>query len=209
MPKLFRPFVQLDSSLTRQQAGTGLGLALVKRLIDLHGGSVRVESAPDAGSRFTVSLPYLPTGATQKIPANIPLMPAPVNATNEVAGTAMVVDDNEVNINLLRDVLDALHFTVSSSNSAEDFLARVTEVRPDIILMDIQMPNMDGLEATRRLRAMPDPYIASIPVIAVTALAMPGDRERCLQAGANEYMSKPLNLKQLSSIIKQQIGNRS
>jgi CheY-like chemotaxis protein len=120
-------------------------------------------------------------------------------------GVVMIVDDNETNVLMLEDFLQSRSYKVFSSHSGFDFLAQVTDIRPDMVLMDIQMPDMDGLETIRRLRDLPDPELASTPVIAITALAMPGDRERCLDAGANEYISKPIRLKELATMIQKML----
>lgn len=202
MKRLFQPFVQLDGSLARQQTGTGLGLVLVKRLVELHGGSLEVESTLEEGSCFTVSLPYTmaPSVKRKQTPARVePLIDAPLIAGVPV--TVMIVDDNELNIEMMADFLRSQNFKVVWSLSGQDFLDRVLTVRPNLVLMDIQMPFMDGLEAIRRLRLMQHPEVNSIPVIAVTALAMPGDREHCLEAGANEYVSKPVQLRDLERMI--------
>jgi CheY-like chemotaxis protein len=119
--------------------------------------------------------------------------------------TVMLVDDNEINTLVLEDFLRSKRFQVVTSRSGLDFLSRVEEIQPDVVLMDIQMPGIDGLETTRRLRSHPDVRLAAIPVIAITALAMPGDRERCLAAGANEYLSKPLRLEELRTNIQKYI----
>jgi PAS domain S-box-containing protein len=206
--RLFKPFIQLDSSLSRQHTGTGLGLALVKRLVDVHKGKITVESVPEKGSRFTVSLPRLPSDATQKR-LNAMRTPAILSSPSTQTRTIMVVDDNQVNVDMLSDFLRLQKFTVVSCKNARDFLSHVAEVCPAVILMDIQMPEIDGLEAIRRLRAMPDKDVASIPVIAITALAMTGDRERCLEAGANAYMSKPLKLQELTQLIKQALEGKN
>ena len=113
----------------------------------------------------------------------------------------MVVDDNEINTIILADFLTSQNMQVASVIDGEEFLEQVDAVNPDIIIMDIQMPGIDGLEAIRQLRAWPNPRIANVPVIAVTALAMVGDREKCLSAGANDYVSKPFNLLQLMEIV--------
>ena len=120
----------------------------------------------------------------------------------------LIVDDNKMNIEMLADFLTSQRLRVATANSAEDFLARVGVIRPDFILMDVQMPLVDGLEATRRLRALPDAQIANIPVIAITALAMPGDRENCLSAGANDYISKPVKLRELAVLIQKILGGK-
>lgn len=332
LKKLFQPFVQLDSSLARQQSGTGLGLALVQRLVDLHGGSIHVESKAGQGSRFTLVLPCLPFDtiqsqkrdeislqpqlilivedndldaerltrhlkilglesavyksgsdvveqaiklqpgvilldiqlpnvsgwdvlkqlkvheATRQIPviitsvkeerekatqlgaagylvklytlpdlqaalahvhemnANNQHESAPLISPEASIATVMIVDDNETNIFMVEDFLRSKNFNVLSVHSGLEFLSRVTEVQPDVVLMDIQMPDMDGLETMHRLRALPNPKLAAVPVIAITALAMPGDRERCIAAGANEYLSKPVRLMEMSKLIQDMIA---
>ncbi|MEI8306750.1 MAG: PAS domain S-box protein [Chloroflexales bacterium] len=205
--KLFHPFKQLDSSLSRQHEGTGLGLALVRRLAELHGGSVTVESHIGRGSRFTITLPQRfqnqePVTAIvsvrekergyvqQKQP-----LPAPTGAH------ILLVEDSEVNLQALRDYLLKKGYRVEVARNGREALEQTAMLLPDLILMDIQMPEMDGLEAIQRLRARSE--CAQTPIIALTALAMAGDRERCLAAGANVYMSKPISLKELVEMIEQ------
>jgi len=199
MNRLFKPFVQLDSRLARQYEGTGLGLILVYRIVEMHQGSVSVESTVGEGSRFTISLPFYSTGnqlpqdSQSHIPADIPAETSPL---------ILLVEDNESNIVTISDYLRAKNYRVSIARDGVEALERVKEAPPDLILMDIQMSVMDGLEATRHIRANESKRIKDIPIIALTALAMPGDRERCLEAGANEYISKPVQLRQLLEIIK-------
>lgn len=324
--KLFQPFVQLDSSLSRQQTGTGLGLTLVHRLVEMHGGSIEIQSVPRQGSRFTVALPCLPSDSLSEADENlfqskfhhalivenesmnaghlaryckalgisttilssgkealkrvtaihpniiflnihlpdisgwdvlgqlktnpdtqhIPIVITSVDDEKEKASqlhadgylvkffslsdlrsimtniqkgpstdefhstapggpiaTVMIVDDNEINIDTVADYLGAKNFNVVSAKSGVEFISHAPQFHPDIVLMDIQMPDMDGLETIRRLRALTDPKLSSIPVVALTALAMPGDRERCIEAGADEYVTKPFRLKELQELIMQ------
>jgi CheY-like chemotaxis protein len=112
----------------------------------------------------------------------------------------LLADDNEDNISLFQDYLQAIGFQVSVARNGKEAIERTQEEQPNLILMDIQMPVMDGLEATRRLRT--EAMLVPIPIIAVTSLAMSGDRERCLDAGANDYLSKPINLEKLLKTIK-------
>jgi len=114
-------------------------------------------------------------------------------------GTILLAEDNEPNIMTLNEYLQDHGYTVLLARNGREALAKAEEKPPDIFLMDIQMPEMDGLEAIQRLRA--DSRFTSTPIIALTALAMPGDRERCLAAGANEYLSKPVSLKILRETI--------
>jgi PAS domain S-box-containing protein len=204
LKRLFQPFVQLDSSLSRQYSGTGLGLSLVKRMAELHNGELEVQSTPGQGSRFTLILPRLPDDATRPY-SNAESLPD-AKTKSRLAGftpppLVMVVDDNEVNVDTITGYLEAQQFHLAVARNGQEFLKQVETVRPSIVLMDIQMPGMDGLEVIRRLRAHPDAAIAGLPVIAITALAMPGDQERCLAAGANAYMSKPIVLRELAQKI--------
>ncbi len=349
MPQLFQPFIQLDSSLSRRYAGTGLGLVLVRRIVEMHGGSITLESEVGQGSRFTVSLACQAddrdpvsafTAAEQPIPPGhwrvqralviedsavvadqytrylgelgiettvhlqgagaveqalklqpdviildilLPDIPGwdilaqlhaheatraipvlvvsvlderpqglaygaveyftkpisryqlqqtlnhisaaaqktlvPVAASpgqNSGNGTApkvqpliLLAEDNELNINTLSDFLVNQGYRLIVTRNGKEAVSRTREEKPDIILMDIQMPEVDGLEAIRRLRQDAAPNIATIPIIAITALAMPGDRERCLAAGANDYISKPISLKGLVKAIGSQLKTAS
>jgi PAS domain S-box-containing protein len=334
--KLFQPFVQLDSSLARRYSGTGLGLALVQRIVELHHGSVSLESDLGKGSRFTVTIPWKATAkgglnyfqaqreqpplpdihqalivedsetaakqvaryleelgtqayihpcgegvieatqtlkpdviildillpdasgweilqqlkanpSTQSIPVLVvsvvdershalslgaseylvkPISRQPFQRTlSEIfapaspssGNTALVVmpetqhqsplillaEDNEANLVTLMDYLQIHDFQVSVARNGLEAVYLAQQQKPNLILMDIQMPEMDGLEATRRIHSQAD--LSHIPIIALTALAMPGDRERCLAAGAKNYLTKPVGLKKLINIIHQYI----
>ena len=207
IPRLFQPFVQLDSSLARHHEGTGLGLALVYRLTEMHGGSVTVESAGlDKGSRFIVSLPWRDSNDSSRSSGSQPVVDESVSlegSDQSPAAVVLLVEDNETNIFLVRTFLQTKGYRVIAARSGTQALELVWEMQPDIILMDIQLPGMDGLEAIRHIRA--DAALSSIPIIAITALAMPGDQERCLAAGANLYLSKPVNLKKLNAFIEELI----
>jgi signal transduction histidine kinase len=206
MKLLFQPFVQLDSRLTREYEGTGLGLSLVSRMVELHNGSVSVESEIDQGSRFTVSLPWpdkvMDLTEPQDDSTEKQTVSAPQTVPHSFRGDqplVLLADDNEDNINTFLEYLEFQGYRVITARNGHETIERVKEERPDVILMDIQMPGMDGLEATRRIRA--DTTLPQIPVIALTALTMPGDRERCLEAGANEYLSKPVSPRTLIKTI--------
>lgn len=335
MGKLFKPFTQLDSSLARQYSGTGLGLSLVQRMAELHGGSIDVKSKPGEGSRFTICLPWslgetqplrsqekrdtgslksamvvednefdsehmvrylkglgiahitqtVIHGAIEKVlllqpsvilldlnmpdgsglellsslkaderTRDVPVIVVSVEerraeAMNlgavgyllkpytqqelraeldkaisflppalsqgltrvEVGATTplvMLADDNELVLGMVSDFLEAKGYRVIATRSGVELLDCVAESRPDIMLVDIQMPVLDGMETIRRLRAHADPAIAATPIIAITALAMSGDREKCLEAGANEYLSKPIVLRQLVDLIGELLKGR-
>ncbi len=206
MERLFRPFVQLDSTLSRRYSGTGLGLVLVQRLADMHGGSVSVESEVGEGSRFTVSLPWKTTeGPPWLVAGDSGEGGAAETSSIKITSEAIIllVEDNESNIDVISRYLRTKGYRINIAESGAEAILNIWEERPDVILMDIQMPDMDGLEATRCIRA--DVNLAEIPIIAMTALAMPGDREQCLKAGANDYISKPVSLKKLVEMIEAQL----
>lgn len=201
LERLFRPFVQLDSSLAREATGTGLGLALVTQMVRLHGGSIMVESKPGEGSRFKIILPWEPALAsdaalrlksTGKFRAIRPdLKDRPL---------ILLIEDTRETTIMISDYLEHAGYHVLAARDGVTGIDQARQNHPSLILMDIQMPNMDGLEATRRLRA--DPEFRTVPIIALTALAMPGDRERCLAAGATDYITKPVSLKKLAEVIE-------
>jgi PAS domain S-box-containing protein len=325
--RLFKPFVQLDSSLSRQYNGTGLGLALVFSLTKLHGGGVSMESEPGQGTRFTISLPLIHPASQLNEHARTTQLTAPktiqkaivVDKTpNEAAFTTrlleelgvevsalysgknvmqqalklkpdviimglllpetsgwtaleqlqkdprtrhipiilvtvvedhnrgltlgavahlvkpvhryelfeslqkaakqkesftprkhndfpnnvktiLMAEDNESNIETIADFLEINGYQIRIVRTGLEALDSINQNKPDLILMDIQMPGLNGVETIRRIRE--DPSIEQMPIIALTALAMPGDRERCLRAGANKYMSKPVQLKELLNLI--------
>jgi len=222
--RLFKPFVQLDSSLSRQHSGTGLGLSLVKRMVEIHGGRLEVQSQPGQGSQFSLLLPNGVEEASQGSVENAfvgqagKLVPHQDGQAGKLALDpfeslasqirVMVVDDNDVNVSILVDYLEARKFQVMAMSNGQDFLAQAPEFDPDIVLIDIQMPGMNGLEAIGELRADANSKLSRTLVVAVTALAMPGDRERCLAAGADEYISKPLGLQDTARLIVEMVQNR-
>jgi PAS domain S-box-containing protein len=195
--RLFAPFVQLDSALSRSYEGTGLGLALVRRLAQLHGGDVSVDSGLGRGSRFELWLPWSPAGAEAPLPLPEAL-PEPVRFAG--SPEVLIVEDNHLNAHLLKSYLGRIGCAVRVARSGEEALGAAHTLRPDLILMDIQLPGLDGLETTRRMRG--ETSLASVPIFAVTALAMPGDRERCLEAGMDEYLTKPIALRRLAHLMR-------
>ncbi|AFY73861.1 PAS domain S-box [Synechococcus sp. PCC 7502] len=199
--QLFQPFIQIDSALNRQYNGTGLGLALVKNIAQLHGGTVNVESELDKGSCFTMRLPCRQVDKISPATTNIPASNQEQPSSLQMAPfKILIAEDNQANIDSLWDYLESKGYILSVAHDGQEAIDVALSDHPDIILMDIQMPKMDGLTAITQIRA--NPVTANIPIIALTALAMSGDREKCLGAGADEYLSKPVKLKQLVSIIQ-------
>ncbi|MBD2463471.1 PAS domain S-box protein [Oscillatoria sp. FACHB-1407] len=217
MCKLFQPFTQVDSQLNRKHMGTGLGLALVRRLVELHQGQITVASEVGRGSCFTVCLPYKTessafvtpahdkqsfASATKEQDASLPSNQAS-NITSTYTPTKsliLLVEDNEANAATISNYLEGRGYQLLRASNGQEAITLATTQHPNLILMDVQMPDIDGLEAIARIRTYPQ--LAHTPIIAVTALAMTGDREKCLAAGANDYMTKPIKLKQLVNVIR-------
>jgi PAS domain S-box-containing protein len=210
LPRLFQPFTQLNSSLTRQYEGTGLGLVLVKQLAEMHGGSVSVTSQPDHGSCFSVFLPWKSALAAHQADDQSTAYSLASDASVEnnqhltkkdpdSPVTLLLAEDSEVNTLIISDYLGSQGYKVVVAQTGLEALRQAEAIFPALILMDIQMPEMNGIEAIQRLRA--NPRLAATPIVALTAMAMTGDRERCLAAGANEYVSKPIQLNLLGQII--------
>ncbi len=205
--RLFQPFVQLDSGLNRQYEGTGLGLVMVKQIAELHDGQVMVTSVIAKGSTFTVALPYQMSASTTRSPELITPFSLPTaKSKNAIAPLILLVEDNEANVQTFTSYLNAYEYRVILAKNGEEGVDMAKTHQPDIILMDIQMPVMDGLQATRLIRA--EPKLATVPIIALTARAMQGDQELCIKAGANQYLSKPVELEQLVGVIGQFLENQ-
>ncbi len=212
LPRLFQPFTQLDARLAREHGGTGLGLTLVQRMTELHGGRVDVESAKGEGSRFTVTLPWTPEGSRRHLASGSDPIPRPFTLAPVVAHPAagvsvvLLVEDDPVAVEILSSFLPGAGYRLEVARTGPEGLEMAKRTEPDIILMDIQLPEMDGMEVIRRLRL--EKRFATTPVIALTALAMTGDRERVVAAGADDYLSKPVPLRTLEAKIRALLGRR-
>ena len=220
--RLFQTFVQLDSDLNRQYSGTGLGLALVRRITEMHGGCVSVESTVGQGSCFTVRLPYtvpskprdLPSQSTsdrvvQPSPApgtQSPVSPADTTPSLSAAVRILLVEDNLVNRESTADYLLHRGYQVTLATNGVEALQQVQSQPPDVILMDLQMPGMDGVTTTQILRRQ---YaLQDVIIIALTARITPHDREQCFIAGVDEYLVKPVPMKRVIHTIEQLLGKR-
>jgi len=210
LARMFKPFEQVDSSLTRKHSGAGLGLALAYRLSEMQGGSLSVESKVGQGSRFSVRLPWkTPDNSEPASTAEISLNPeiSRISTVQSIPAEILLAEDNEMTIALISDSLNASGHHVAVARNGAEAVRCVDEKRPDVIFMDIEMPVMNGLEAIRQIRHEENEKpnkndYQKIPIIALTALIMPGDREKCLAAGATEYLPKPVNMEALRKIIK-------
>ncbi len=197
--RLFQPFVQVYAGLSKQFVGTGLGLSLVKKMTELHGGTVTVESQPGSGARFTVELPWQPAAARKNDTPTTIVTPPP---TRDGSGLrVLLVEDSEAVIRMVTDYLRARGYDVTLARNGRMALEYAFETRPDIILMDGHMPGMNGIDAIKLLRE--HPITAEVPILAVTAQAMAGDREKMLKAGATDYLSKPFTLRALAAKVAQ------
>jgi PAS domain S-box-containing protein len=198
--RLFTPFTQADASTTRRYGGTGLGLAICRRLLDLMGGTITVESAPDAGTTFEARVPL---GVGVEAPAR-PAEPAPErHAPRSASGLkVLLVEDNVVNQKVVLAMLTRMGLAVTVAGDGQKALEAFADGGVDLVLMDIQMPVMDGFEATRHLRALErERALARTPVIALTANAMSEERDLCLAAGMDDFIAKPLTRQGLRDVV--------
>jgi signal transduction histidine kinase/CheY-like chemotaxis protein len=208
--RIFAPFAQADASTTRRYGGSGLGLAIAKRFVERMGGSIWLESQPGEGStfHFTVTLPVAQPSLSkrQDRPASEEETPAEPALAPKRALRVLLAEDTPANQKLVRYVLDKRGHTVVVSQNGQEALERLAAEDFDLVLMDIQMPEMDGFQATAAIRALSDLRKARLPIIAMTAHAIKGDAERCLAAGMDAYLSKPVNGHELIALVERLAG---
>jgi two-component system, sensor histidine kinase len=202
LPQLFDAFFQVDSSTTRRFGGAGLGLAIAQRLTRLLGGVLEVESEPQRGTCFRLRFvfPVRTEGALESLPIDD-------REGVRLAGRVLLVEDNDVNRMVAEHMLEAAGLTVISAVNGEDALHKLAQHRFDCVLMDVQMPVLDGLEAVRRYREHERVAgLAHLPIIALTANALPGERERCIEAGMDDYLAKPFQRARLLSLVARHLN---
>ena len=196
LESIFDRFHQAENSITRKYGGTGLGLSIVKDLILLQGGDITVESERGKGTIFRFFIPY--TIASQQVPLPQAINISEFRSSGHPSVKILVVDDNDMNRSLMEHLLTEWNLSFDMADNGWEALARLQQTTYDMVLMDIQMPEMDGYNATRRIRTE---LGLDVPVIAMTAHALAGERERCLSSGMNEYISKPVNERELYELI--------
>jgi len=191
--RIFAAFTQVDGSYARKYQGTGLGLTLVKRFVEMHGGEISVQSAVGKGSVFTFRIPLTPEGSRQSAGPKVAPQSVQLPAESPVGSgqLILVVEDNPGNMKLAREILTSRGYRVLEAASGEEALDTIRFIRPDLILMDIQLPGLDGLAVTRRIQANPE--TRNIPTVALTAHAMMGQEASALEAGCVGYIPKPID----------------
>jgi two-component system, sensor histidine kinase and response regulator len=197
---IFEAFAQADASTTRKYGGTGLGLTISNQLVQMMGGRISVESRPQQGSTFSFTIPF---GVVQKPPtATNAFTSPPASRPAPFPLRILLVEDNAVNQKLSLVLLRKLRHRVTLANNGQEAIQQLEKRSFDLILMDVQMPGMGGLEATAIIRKREERTAGHIPIIAMTAHAMAGDRERILAAGMDDYISKPIRFDELYKAIE-------
>jgi CheY-like chemotaxis protein len=207
LPYIFDKFTQADGSVSRKYGGTGLGLAITQKLVQLHGGEIRVQSEVGRGTKFTVKLQCQMAIEESAASRHMERQQAAPPGAGVCLARILVVEDNQVNQKVVTTVLRKRGYSIELANDGTEALSKLEHGAAfDLILMDVQMPVMDGLEATRIIRK--DRRWKALPIVAMTAHAMSGDRERCLEAGMDGYISKPVHPSHLLETVDEYL-NRS
>jgi signal transduction histidine kinase/ActR/RegA family two-component response regulator/HPt (histidine-containing phosphotransfer) domain-containing protein len=202
LAQLFNRFVQGDGSRSRRHGGTGLGLEISRTLARLMGGDISVRSKPGEGSSFTFHLPLQPVQETPGVRGGSPLLGAGAPRPLQV----LVAEDHPVNRQYMAALLENLGHSAHFTANGEEAVAAARAHRYDIVLMDLHMPVLDGVGATRAIRALPDPHLSTVPIVALTADAFAETRERCLVAGMNDFLTKPVSPQKLATSLRRLFG---
>jgi signal transduction histidine kinase/CheY-like chemotaxis protein len=208
LPYVFDRFRQQDASISRKHGGLGLGLSIARQLVELHGGTIAVSSAGEhAGTTFTVRLPLAEPEMASAAPVPAPVPAAEVAGQGDLAGVkVLLVDDADDTLDVLQRILRQRGATIMAASSAGTALALLEREKPDVIVSDIGMPEVDGFELMRRIRRRAASAGGAIPAIALTAFTRQDDRSKAMQAGFNDYLSKPVEPGSLVAHIAQAVG---
>jgi len=199
---IFEAFLQADDSTTRRYGGTGLGLAISRQLVEMMGGDIGVENNLGSGSTFWFEIPFEISRVVDALHGSQgKLSDAPLHSERLFHANVLVAEDNAVNQFVIKKILEELGCKATLVNDGLEALSAWQEQRYDMILMDIQMPNMDGISATRAIRKR-EAGQSHIPIIAITANALSSDRQRCMEAGLDDYLSKPYRMSELTTILE-------
>ena len=202
---IFEPFEQADATISRKYGGTGLGLAISKNMIEMQNGELLVNSEEGKGSAFTIRLPYLLSiEAMQDNETSLE-----IDYKSLGKRKVLVAEDVELNQFLARHILESWDFEVVIAANGREALEAMEETSFDCVLMDVQMPEMDGIEATQHIRRLPDAVKAGIPIIALTANALKGDSEKYLAAGMTDYLAKPFDEARLFRVISRNLSRKA
>jgi signal transduction histidine kinase/ActR/RegA family two-component response regulator len=205
LERMFEPFTQADVSTTRKYSGNGLGLAIAKQLVELMGGEIAAKSELGAGSRFWFEVPLPAATPSIRQPSREQNVRLGQQKTERSGALVLVVEDSPVNRVVAVSVLERCGYHVHVVNDGREALQALSSQRYDAVLMDCQMPDVDGYQATEELRRRERGSSYHTPVIAMTAHAMVGDRERCLAAGMDDYLSKPVRSQALAEVLERWI----
>jgi len=205
--RLFVRFAQADASISRRFGGSGLGLTICRQLVKLMGGDLALASEPGRGTTFSFTLPFRPVPGAGRAPPRLapsaPVAPGP----RGVRGRVLLAEDSRSNQLVAAAILRRAGFAVDVASDGEEAVERAAARRYDLILMDVQMPKLDGFGATARIRALPPPA-GTVPIIALTASVRPEDRDRCIAAGMTGYVTKPIDLIALLGAVDQALAGR-
>lgn len=196
---IFDKFTQADSSITRRYGGSGLGLAITKALIDKMGGTIVIDSEPGIGSTFTVTIPFK---NTQQLKSVMPVFNRQSSDMPRLHRNVLLVEDYQPNIMVTCAMLEQLGYTYDVAENGYEALRRFAQGHYDVILMDVQMHELDGMEVTRKIRRMEEEKgFSRTPIIAMTAHVREQDKHKCLESGMDDFIPKPFELTQLSQKI--------
>ena len=213
--RIFEEFVQVDQTLARRKGGAGLGLAIASRLARLMGGDIAVSSVAGSGSRFTLTLPRAPEASEKRNVSRLSTRDETVDdiraeayarGPRDVPITVLIVEDNEDNLFTLREMLAPFAFDIAAASTGRQAIDYCRAQLPDLVIMDVQMPGMSGLQATGAIRVLPGG--GDVPILALTAQAMSGDRDRILDAGCDAYLAKPVAPGELRATVARLLGAR-